>query len=183
MESPENDRLTPLAYSLQHSANLNAAAYLLEQRNPADIDTPDFSGNTPLNKATEDNNLERPEFILRYRANIDAQNVIGENLCKAVKEDDVALCKRFLCAGANIRATDANGQNCFHLALWYLKMEVLELLERFLLAPSYHAFEQTLLDRECRGWPSLHICILKSGTSQACVCSIVREMDHLYKTR
>ena len=72
MESPENDGLTPLAYSLQHSADLVAATYLLERKNPADIDAPDFLGNTPLHRAVENKDFDRVEFILRYRANVDA---------------------------------------------------------------------------------------------------------------
>lgn len=165
VEAPDNDGLTPLAYSLQHSADLTAATYLLEQRSPADIDAPDFSGNTPLHRALENNDLERLEFILRHRASVDAQNFMGETpLCKAVKQGDVAMCKRLLHAGANIRATDANGQNCFHLALWHSKMDILQLFEGVLLAHSQNALEQTLLDRDCRGWSSIHTCILKSGT-------------------
>ena len=170
VESPDNNGLTPLAYSLQNSADLTAAMYLLEQRSPADIDAPDFSGNTPLHRALENNDLERLEFVLRHRANVDAQNFMGETpLCKAVKHRDVAMCKRLLRAGANIRATDANGQNCLHLALWHSKMDILQLFEGVLLAHSQGAYEQTLRDRDCRGWSSLHTCILKSGTDPAFV--------------
>ena len=79
------------------------------------------------------------------------------------------MCKRLLCAGANIRATDANGQNCIHLALWHSKMDILQLFERVLSAHSHDAFEQTLLDRDCRGWSSLHTCILKSGMNSVFV--------------
>lgn len=165
VEAPDNDGLTPLAYSLQHSADLTAATYLLEQRSPAAIDAPDFSGNTPLHRALENNDLERLEFILRHRANVDAQNFMGETpLCKAIKQGDLAMCKRLLGVGANIRATDANGQNCFHLALWHSKMDILQLFEGVLLAHSQSAFEQTLLDGDCRGWSSLHTCILKCAT-------------------
>jgi ankyrin repeat protein len=174
VETPDYDGLTPLAYTLQHSSDLTAAVYLLEQKNPADIDAPDFSGHTPLHRAIENNNLERLEFILKHRADVNAQNFMGQtSLCKAVKQGDITLCKRLLLAGANIQARDANGQNCFHLALWHSQMEILQLFEMVLLAYSRNAFERTVLDRDCRGWSSLHTCILKSSTDS--------ELVHLFE--
>ena len=171
LEARDGDGRTPLAYSLQLGVDLVAASFLLGGDTRVDIDNVDFSGRTVLHRAVaQETDATRVDFCLHHGATVDAQTILGETpLVLAVKNGHTAMCKRLLNAGANIRARDVNGQNCLHLALWHSKLDILHLFETVLLSHSRHALEETILDQDCRGWSTLHTCIMKSATDSVFV--------------
>lgn len=79
-------------------------------QNNAEINSPDFDGDTPLHFAVMNNNLEAVEYLLENGANTNVKNKDGITpLHIAVKEKNYDITGRLLSAGADRNTKDIDG--------------------------------------------------------------------------
>ncbi len=100
---------TPLTAHL--SSNLFNKEFLdrLVQNN-AEVNSPDFDGDTPLHFAVMNNNLEAVEYLLENGANTNVKNKDGITpLHIAVKEKNYDITGKLLAAGADRNTKDIDG--------------------------------------------------------------------------
>ncbi|MCJ1251357.1 Ankyrin-2 [Trapelia coarctata] len=171
---------TPIMYALENGRDLCAATFLMSQNPSPDINATNFAGNTALHAAVRDENLDRVKFCLHCSADLEARTAGGETaLALAVKEGNQNICGFLVAAGADIGALDLNGQNCFCIALWKSQLGILSFFETTLRERSPHALGEIILHPDCRGWNTIHTCIMNSASDEIYIAILERWIESM----
>jgi Ankyrin repeats (many copies) len=102
------------------------------QRDPGAINAQDDEGMTPLAGAVVREQIGVMTFLLDHGADPNIPNMHGltplEQACGHDKGSSVVLAQLLLGAGANVNATDGDGETALHKAAYYGNSDVIEIL-------------------------------------------------------
>lgn len=108
----------PLHYAARYARSVKALRALLESG--AQVDICDDFGSTPLHEAANWGNLPGAGTLLAFGANVKAQSTMyGPPILAVQGEDALALVELFLAHGADLRATNEEGNTLLHHASYH----------------------------------------------------------------